>query len=221
MTKRLYRLKDEGPNFWRIYYGNTEVGFVSKRLDFFRAVIAKIEVHAATKDDAFQQVIAKHIGQDISSIVKNSGDFLRMKKVQAHTQTILIWLRDNCRDGKLSFTNTDLAKALGKKKPDRPLGNLISRLDFACYKAGLPALGCAAEETFKDAWQEREGRDWNFPVEQMRRVAKAHRWSSGDFERVLRETQLLTTGMGHLAWKDEHVKHDARIKEWADKNFPG
>jgi hypothetical protein len=53
--------------------------------------------------------------------------------------------------GKLSFTNTELAIAIGKERPDRPLGNLISRLDFACYVAGLPSLGCAAPELFSCA----------------------------------------------------------------------
>jgi hypothetical protein len=214
----LYRLKDDGyATLKKICYGKTVVGHVFKDATGFRAVIGKSEAHSPTETEAFQQVLAQHLGQEVSSIVENSNDFLRMKKIQAHTQIILSWLKDNCRDGKLSFTNTDLAKALGKKKPDRPLGNLISRLDFACYAARLPPLGCAAKETFKDAWQQREGynRGWDFPVEQMQRAAKAHRWSAGDFERILHETQRLTTGMGHLAWKDEFAKHEARIKEWA------
>jgi hypothetical protein len=214
----LYRLRDDGyATLKKICYGKTIVGHVFKDADGFRAVIGKSEAHSPTEAEAFQQVLAQHLGQDISSIVKKSDDFLRMKKVQAHTQIILTWLKDNCTEGRLSFTNTDLAKALGKKKPDRPLGNLISRLDFACYAAGLPPLGCAAEETFKEAWQPREGydRSWNFPVGKMQRAAKTHRWSSVDFERILHETQRLTTGMGHLAWKDEFAKHEARIKEWA------
>ena len=216
MTK--YRLKDDGyPTLKKIYYGRTLVGHVFKEADGFRAVMGKIEAHSPTELGAFQQVLAQHLGQDVSSIVANSDDFLHIKKVQKHTQIILTWLKDNCRDGELSFTNTDLAKAIGSKKPDRQLGNLISRLDFACYAARLPPLGCAAEEPFKDAWQQREGynRGWDFPVDQMRRTANAHRWSTDDFDRILHETQRLTTGMAHLAWKDEHVKHDARIKEWA------
>jgi hypothetical protein len=149
----LYRLKDDGyATLKKICYGKTVVGHVFKDVTGFRAVIGKSEAHSPTETEAFQQVLAQHLGQEVSSIVENSDDFLRMKKIQAHTQIILTWLKDNCRDGKLSFTNTDLAKSLGKKKPDRPLGNLISRLDFACYTARLPPLGCAAKETFKDAW---------------------------------------------------------------------
>ncbi len=120
----------------KICYGKTVVGHVFKDAAGFRAVIGKNEAHAPTEIEAFQQVIAQHLGQEVSSIVEKSDYFLRMKKVQAHTQIILTWLKDNCRDGKLSFTNADLAKALGKKKPDRPLGNLISRLDFAVMPQG-------------------------------------------------------------------------------------
>jgi hypothetical protein len=220
MTKPRYRLKDDGfATIKKIYCGNTHVGYVFKEADGFRAKIKNIEAYSLTEAQAFQQVLAEHLGQSVSSIVENSDDFLHMPKVQAHTQIILTWLKDNCSDGKLSFSNTDLAKAIGKEKPDRPLGNLISRLDFACYVAGLPSLGCAADATFKDAWQAQglidQGLiDWEFPVETMSSRAKSHRWSNRDFERIAAETHRLTSGLAHLLWKEEFAKHEARIKEW-------
>jgi hypothetical protein len=46
--------------------------------------------------------------------------------------------------GQLNFNNTDLARAAGWPRPNQALGNLVSRLDLCCAKAGLPAIGCAA-----------------------------------------------------------------------------
>jgi hypothetical protein len=139
-----------------------------------------------------------------------------MKKVQVQTEIILDFLKSNsaANNGKLSFANADIAAALGKERPDQPLGNLISRLDFACYKVGLPPLSCAAVATFKDAWQDDGSRAWAFPVETMRRRAQTHRWSEADLDRILQETQRLSGGAAHLIWKDELAKHESRIKEW-------
>jgi hypothetical protein len=213
----LYRLLDDGyATIKKICYGRNVVGHVYKTDTGYRAVIGKIEVRSPTEAGAFQEVVAAHTGQHISEIRRNSDDFLRMKKVQAHTEIILDFLKDNsaANGGKLSFTNNDIAIALGKKRPDRALGNLISRLDFACYVAGLPPLGCAADATFKDAWQGQGIIDWDFPLETMCRRAKSHRWSNSDFERILYETQRLTSGLAHVAWKEEFAKHEAKIKKW-------
>jgi hypothetical protein len=217
-SRPVYKLKDIGcSTMKKIYCGNDHVGWVYKEADGFRAKIAKLEVHSPSQADAFQRVVAKHTGQDITSIFKNSDNFLDIKKVQAYTEMILSWLKDHCRDGVLSFTNTDLAQAIGKEKPDRVLGSLMSRLDFCCYLAGLPALGCAADRTFEEAWNKGE-----WPLELMKRVAKAHRWTAGDFERIRHETQRLTVMVGHLVWKDELAKHKAHVMEWAHKeDFPG
>lgn len=137
--KTRYRLKDDGyPTFKKIYLGREQVGRVVQNADgSFTGRIGKIEVQAQTDIDALQQVVAEVEGLDISEI---SHDVLHMKKVQEQTQVILAWLKGNseANGGKLQFTNTDLAFAIGRKKPDQALGNLVSRLDLACYHAGLP-----------------------------------------------------------------------------------
>jgi hypothetical protein len=49
----------------------------------------------------------------------------------------------------------------------------------------------------------------------MRAAAKAHSWSSTDFDLMLHETQRLSYGLGHAAWNDELAKHDDKIMAWA------
>ena len=90
----------------------------------------------------------------------------------------------------------------------------MSRLDFACYVAGLPSIGCAAEKPFADAWQQQD-RTWKWPIRKMRAAARAHSWSSTDFDLILHETQRLTYGLGHVAWNDELARHDNKIMAWA------
>jgi hypothetical protein len=140
----------------------------------------------------------------------------RTSTVQADTERVIQWLRElsQISDGHPKFTNADVAQTLGKKRPGRELSNLMSRLDFACYVVGLPSIGCTAEKPFADAWQQQD-RTWKWPVKKMRAAAKAHAWSSDDFDLILQETQRLSYGLGHVAWNDELAKHDTKIKAWA------
>jgi hypothetical protein len=107
-----------------------------------------------------------------------------------------------------------VARTLGKKRASQELGNLMSRLDFACYAVGLPSIGCIAEKPFADAWQQ-QNRTWKWPIKKMRAAAKAHAWSAADFDLVLEETQRLSYGLGHIAWNDEFVRNDNKIMAWA------
>jgi hypothetical protein len=208
---RRYRLKDDGySGFKYIYQGRQQCGRVTRNADgTFTGRIGAVVAHGQSEDDAFHQVWAEVQGLPVSQLRR---DVLHPKKVQVDTEAIIDWLKDNAaaHGGRLSFTNTDLARAIGKRKPDQPLGNLVSRLDFA--------LGCAADETFKGAWQRQEkyNRSWDFPVEQMRRRAKTYHWSGADFDRIRRETQRLTSGSAPLAWEDEFAKREARIKAWSE-----
>jgi hypothetical protein len=212
-------LKDDGyPTFKWIVSGRERRGRVIGNADgTFTGRIGTVEAHGPSEVDAFRQVVAKVEGLDVSEI---RHDVLHQKKVQADTEAIIAWLKDNAmtHGGRLSFTNTDLAHAVGKRKPDQALGNLVSRLDFACYLTGLPSLGCAAEGTFARAWQRKENsnRNWDFPVKQMRRRANIHHWSSADLDRIRHETQRLTGGSAHLVWGEEMAKREAQIRAWSE-----
>jgi hypothetical protein len=212
-------LKDDGyPTFKYIYQGNKQRGRVIKNTDgTFTGRIGTVEAHGQSETDAFYQVWAEVAGLDISEI---RHSVLHPKKVQADTEAIIDWLKDNAatHSGQLSFTNADLARAIGKQKPDQALGNLVSRLDFACYLTGLPSLGCAAEQTFAGAWQPQENSNpsWGYPFEQMRRRAKTHHWSAADLDRIRHETQRLTSGRASLLWEEEYAKRDVRIRAWAE-----
>jgi hypothetical protein len=210
-------LKDAGyPTFKWIVSGRERSGRVIRNADgTFTGRIGTVEGHGQSEADAFRQVVAEVEGLDVSEI---SHDVLHQKKVQADTEAIIAWLKDNATThcGRLSFANTDLAHAIGKRKPDQALGNLVSRLDFACYLAGLPSLGCAADKTFGGAWQRQDNRGWDFPVEQMQRRDKTHHWSNADLDRIRHETRRLTSGSAPLVWREEFAKREARIRAWAE-----
>jgi hypothetical protein len=217
-----YRLKDDGyPSYQKIMRGKDWVGRVNKNADgSFTGIIGRVEAPGTSWVDAMHQVVAKVEGLDASEI---SRELVSVKPVQERTQAILNWLANiaEAANGHPHFTNTDLAHAAGWQRPNRALGNLVSRLDLCCFRAGLPAIGCAAENTFKDAWHRpganRVQFDWSFPVELMQRRAKSHRWTRDDFERIGRESRALLTGSAYLAWDDEMAKHETRIRDWAEE----
>ena len=115
------------------------------------------------------------------------------------------------------FTNTDAAGAIGMNDMTahgRVFGNIQSRLDFACYRLGLPPLGLAAEAPFDDAWKN-EGQPWEFPVSSMQRAAKAFLWRDHDFDQLLSETATLS-GQAHILWKAELRDNQPGVRIWAE-----
>lgn len=140
--------------------------------------------------------------------------------VQRRTETLLNWLEQQsvANDGFMpAYTNAEAAAAVGMEdihRHGRVQGNIQSRLDFACYRANLPALGLTAIEPFHDAWQDRQGRDWDFPVELMQHAAQNHQWTHQDFERIADETRQLP-GQAHLVWKNEFSTHEKQVRAWA------
>jgi hypothetical protein len=95
----------------------------------------------------------------------------------------------------------------------RAFGNIQSRLDFACYLAGLPPIGLAAEEPFARAWNQRD-RSWAFPNQSMQAATRAHVWTTRDFERVLSESENLP-GQAHQSWDNELSTNEANVRTWA------
>jgi hypothetical protein len=213
----MYKLRDDGyASFKKIINGRKWVGRVSQTGSGFLAKIGNHEAEALTEIAALRAVEAKIQGLLIETTPESRIQSRRTSTVQADTERVIQWLRElsGISDGHPKFTNADVARTLGKKHPGPELGNLMSRLDFACYIAGLPSIGCAAERPFADAWQQ-QNRTWKWPVKKMRAAAKAHSWSSGDFDLILHETQRLTYGRGHVAWNDELARYDTKIREWA------
>lgn len=138
---------------------------------------------------------------------------------QTRTTAFITWLKNSARnnDGVIpSFTNELAAAAIGlggMQTYGRVHGNMQSRIDFACYRAGLPPLGLAAEQPFELAWSQ-ESRTWEFPVYGMQRAAQLREWTDQDFDSVLRETERLP-GQAHLIWKDALAKEEQAIRTWA------
>jgi hypothetical protein len=214
---KMYKLRDDGyAHFKKIINGRKWVGRVSQTAGGFLAKIGSYEAEALTEAAALREVVAKIQGQQFEENPESRLKSGRTSTVQADTERVIQWLRElsEISDGRPKFSNADVARTLGKKRPGPELGNLMSRLDFACYVAGLPSIGCMAEKPFANAWQQQNG-DWKWPVKKMRATAKAHAWSSGDFDLILHETQRLSYELGHAAWKDEFAKSDTKIKAWA------
>ncbi|MBS0235166.1 MAG: EVE domain-containing protein [Proteobacteria bacterium] len=140
--------------------------------------------------------------------------------VQVRTERLVNWLRSRAESsgGHLPpHTNADAALMLGlgdMQKFGRAFGNIQSRIDFACYVASLPPLGLAAEEPFARAWNQRDHRNWAFPVHSMQAATRSHIWIARDFERVLSEAESLP-GQAHLSWANEMSTNEAKVRAWA------
>lgn len=136
------------------------------------------------------------------------------------TEKILDWMRRRAADhgGDLGgYTNADVGAVLGFANlatHGRVLGNITSRIDFACYQCGFPPLGLVADMPFANAWN-RDDRSWEFPVKQMARAAQAKRWSDDDLKRVLAGTQALP-GTASIPWKRELRENESAVRNWAN-----
>jgi hypothetical protein len=209
-----YRLRDDGYPFRKIMDGKTWIGRVDTNADgSFTAGIRGFSASGSSWEDAFNAVVAAVKGIAVSEL---TDALISINKSQQHSQTILAWLTNNAEanDGQLCFTNADLSHVIGWPSNNQAIGQLVSRLDFCCYSADLPAIGCAAEETFADAWAPKANHGFEFPKEVMVRRAKGHRWTEADFEKIGRESRALKIG-ARKAWDDEFASNAARIKKWA------
>ena len=139
---------------------------------------------------------------------------------QSRTEALLRWLKDRAEanEGILPhYTNAQAAATLGMTdmhRYGRAYGNIVSRIDYACYVLGLPPLGLTADAPFDRAWNQ-GGRDWAFPVTNMQAAAQARRWSAADFDRALRESERLP-GQAHISWEKVLSEEPRRVRNWAD-----
>jgi hypothetical protein len=144
----------------------------------------------------------------------------RFIAAQTRTEELLSWLgaRAASSDGLIApFTNAEAAAATGMTdmtRHGRVYGNIQSRLDFACYRLGLPPLGLTADAPFAEAWQQ-EDRSWPFPVASMQRAAQGFRWRPNHFERLIAETATLP-GQAHVLWKADLRERQAAVRAWAE-----
>ena len=140
-------------------------------------------------------------------------------KTQQHTDRMLVWFAKRAAEGKgfiAPFTNSDAASAQHFDKPaksGRAVGNIQSRIDFACYELGLPPLGLTATAPFAAAWQD-QGRSWAFPIVGMARAARERVWVSDEFERIVKATRELPA-KSKVIWETTVTTAEAKLKVWA------
>lgn len=139
--------------------------------------------------------------------------------IQARTEILVRWLKDRAQanGGRIpAFTNAEAAAVLGMgdlQRSGRAYGNIQSRIDFGCYAAGLPPLGCAAEAPFDNAWGQ-EGRRWAFPVSAMQAAAQSRLWSTADFDAILWRASELP-GRAYIPWRKALTIDEAAVRAWA------
>ncbi len=143
--------------------------------------------------------------------------------IQEQTDQLLAWLKARrTSDRRIpSFTNAEASAGLGWDDLQifgRAYGNLQSRLDFACYRCGLPPLGLTAERPFDRAWSQ-EGRTWAFPVSTMQLAAQTRPWIDQDFRAIGAEARALP-GQAHVVWRRELAESEARVRTWAEGLTP-
>lgn len=143
---------------------------------------------------------------------------------QQRTEKLLDWLSERAREngGYLNaYTNAELGHHLGfddLTRHGRHLGNMQSRIDFACYMAGAPPLGLCAVEHFANAWAT-EGRRWSFPVDAMRKSAQSFAWTDDVLDRVRANTRTLP-GQAAIPWRKEISTREASVRTWAESLTP-
>ncbi|MCA9129192.1 MAG: EVE domain-containing protein, partial [Planctomycetales bacterium] len=136
------------------------------------------------------------------------------------TEELLSWLEARALIGRghiAAYANSDAAAAVGMPgmtRHGRVFGNILSRLDFACYRLDLPPLGLTAEAPFDQAWQQKD-RSWPFPIAAMQKAAQRFRWLPEHFEQLRSETSKLP-GQAHLIWKNEFAENESNIRSWVE-----
>lgn len=139
--------------------------------------------------------------------------------IQEQTEKLLAWLKARrTSDRRIPpFTNAEASTGLGWEDLQvfgRAYGNLQSRLDFACYRVGLPPLGLTAVRPFDRAWSQ-EDREWAYPVPSMRQAAQARAWSDHDFQIIGTEARALP-GQAHVVWRQELAVAEDQVRAWAE-----
>ena len=138
---------------------------------------------------------------------------------QSQTATLILHIKNAAavNDGVIpSFTNADSAALLHMQDMSRfgrTVGNIQSRIDFACYLCGLPPLGLAADAPFEKAWAQ-DNREWPFPVVAMQAVAQSKVWTDEEFDQIIREIERLPS-KAHYSWRDALATDEQKVKNWA------
>lgn len=139
---------------------------------------------------------------------------------QQRTEQVLDWLAERAgrHEGILKeYTNAAVGSVLGFEnltRHGRVLGNIQSRLDFACYQAGVPPLGLCVIEQFANSWSQ-EGRNWPFPVTTMRQSAQSFQWRPSVFDEIRTNARLLP-GQAAISWRKELAEQEAAVRKWAE-----
>lgn len=139
---------------------------------------------------------------------------------QQRTELVFDWLAQRAQDhgGQLSgYSNADVGAVLGFNdltRHGRVLGNITSRIDFACYQSNVPPLGLCAVSPFANAWSQ-ESRSWTFPIRSMQSAAQGFDWKPSILDDIWRAVRLLP-GQAAIPWRKEINGRENEIRQWAE-----
>lgn len=213
-------------------------------IDAAEATVARSKVtqgfevldQAEMRDLSFEQIIVDHPHEFSARALwfahrtlglpndseKPPADFGTL--TQQRTEQVLDWLaeRAGLQGGRLNgYTNADVGSMLGfdnLTRHGRVLGNIQSRIDFACYQAGAPPLGLCVVEHFANAWSQ-EARKWSFPKTKMRQAAQSFQWSPTIFQAIRANVRLLP-GQAVIPWRKELAERESAVRIWAEGLAP-
>ncbi|SED73077.1 HNH endonuclease [Burkholderia sp. WP9] len=133
---------------------------------------------------------------------------------QRKTEIFLEWLADRAavNNGVIEpFTNAERFEAMGyQKNAGMAAGTVQSRVDFACFKLGLPPLGLTSQTPYS-AWEYDGKASWAFPLAAMVKAARERQWTPEEFKRILATTQELPE-VARL-WVSPEM--EAQRRQWA------
>lgn len=134
------------------------------------------------------------------------------------TSKFIVWVRDNAlkNDGLIpQFSRDQAALAMDIISPQsgKTRGRIQSRIDFACYRLGLPPLGLTYAEPYDGSWE--DGNGLRYSEARMKTAARAKVWTKEEFDEVVNFLSTLRTGSYKL-WKDEARDEPEKIQAWAD-----
>lgn len=191
---------------------------------------------AEMRDLSFEQIIVDHPEEFSARALWYAKQTLGLRNelakppaelrtvTQQRTEKLIDWLsaRAQRNDGLLNgYTNAELGRHLGfddLTRHGRHLGNMQSRIDFACYKENVPPLGLCVVEHFARGWAT-EGRRWAYPVETMRQSAQSFIWTDDALDRIRANTRTLP-GQASIPWRKELISHETRVRSWAESLRP-
>lgn len=139
----------------------------------------------------------------------------RLKQAEA-ADTLLRFLRERIKNGARPLHGyAEVCRALGyKSSAGMYAGQVCSRLDLACYHAGLPMVTLHLVRTPDGSINANGLRGWEAFQAELRAAAVGHEWTPADLDLVQAELDKLPNRGAKPLWKDIEEQD---VETWGDR----